>query len=173
MNIHGKKQYGPLPDDEVARRKALGAALWAQKTLPPLYRTATMDPKRILHGSFGSSSPVQTLFVFADQDGLRRPRLEIHTVEQGTIDAGAPHLWLSNFGTTIPQSSTPVTISGTPRNGSLLARTARGWMVSVDAPDATLLVIGPGEIPNPIALERVDLQALKRSEFHNSGIDEI
>lgn len=58
-------------------------------------------------------------------------------------------------------------------NGWLLAATADAWMVSVEAPDAALLVMGTGEVPSPLMLEPVDLEALKRSELRNSGIAEI
>jgi hypothetical protein len=167
----------PLSDDEVARRKVLGAALYAQKIFPPLYRFSTMEPETVLHGSFGSSSPVKTLCIFAGEDGVRRPRLEVHTFERGTVEVGAPILWLSNFGTAVSATSkqttaVPVTVSGSPVSGLLLAATAEGWMVSIQAPDATVLIIGPGEVSSPLSLEPVDLQALKRSEFRNSGADE-
>ncbi len=171
-------QCVPLPDDEVERRKALFVALWAQKAFPPLYRVASMDPERLLTGSFGASSPLRTHSVFADADVASRPRLEVHTLEQGAVDAGAPVLWGANFGHAIPASSTPaasvpVTVSGALRSGSLVAAVAGGWMVAVDAPDATLLVSGPGEVPDPLTLERVDPEALQRSAFRNSGIDAV
>jgi hypothetical protein len=43
-------------------------------------------------------------------------------------------------------------------------------MVSVEAPNATLVVIGPGELPAPLELAPLEMEALKRSEFRNSGI---
>jgi len=146
-------------------------------SFPPLYRVSTMDPETVLHGTFGASSPVMTYCIFAGGDGARQPRLEVNTVERGTVEDGAPVLWLKNFHSAMPVSSAraesvPVTVAGASFTGSLLAATADGWMVSVDAPDATLLVTGPGAVPSPLSLEPVDLQALQRSEFRNSGIDE-
>jgi hypothetical protein len=168
----------PVSDDEAARRKALAVAMWEQKIFPPLYRVSTMDPETLLHGTFGSSSPVMTLFIFAGEDGrLHRPRLEVHTFERGGVEVGAPMLWRMNFGSEIPESSgrsemVPVTVGGSPLDGVLLAATPGGWMVSVEAADAALLVLGTGELPSPLLLEPVDLPALKRSEFRNSGVVE-
>lgn len=168
----------PVPDDEVARRKALGAAMWARQTLPPLYRVATMDPETVLHGCFGASSPVMTHYIFPAEDGLlHRPRLEVHTFERGAVDDGAPILWHMRSGSGVPKSSgeaesVPVAVSGSPLSGLLLAAEAEGWMVSVEASDATLLVMGPGELPRPLSLEPVDLHALRRSELRYSGLDE-
>lgn len=165
----------PVSHEEAARRKALAVAMWEQKTFPPLYRVSTMDPETLLHGSFGSSSPVTTLFIFAWDDGrLHRPRLEVHN-ERGEIEVGAPMLWRMNFGSEIPKSPgqpdrVPVTVGGSLADGVLLAETPGGWMVSVEAADAALLVLGTGELPNPLLLEPVDLLALKRSEFRNSGV---
>lgn len=169
----------PMPDDEAARRKALVAAAWAQKTYPPLYRVSTMDPDTVLMGVFGLSSPVKTSYIFAGEDAiLQQPRLEIHTLERGAVEEGAPVLWLGDFGKPVPEFSgeaeaVPVTVSDSSVNGWLLAATADAWMVSVEAPDAALLVMGTGEVPSPLMLEPVDLEALKRSELRNSGIAEI
>lgn len=167
----------PVSDDEAARRKALAITMWEQKTFPPLYRVSTMDPDSLLHGSFGSSSPVTTLFIFAAEDGrLHRPRVEVHTVERGDVEVLAPMLWRMNFGSEMPatfdESGSPsFDVAGTPSSGELLAATAGGWMVSVEAADATLLVLGIAELPSQLSLEPVDLLALKRSEFSNSGVD--
>ncbi|MEN2741033.1 hypothetical protein ABCS02_24890 [Microbacterium sp. X-17] len=170
-------RFTPASDDEVARRKALGAELWTRKSFPPLYRVAAMDPESVLHGNFGSSSPVKTTFVFTGEESLSRPRLEVHTLERGAVDSGAPLLWLRNFRSVIPEPSrsaepVPVRVSKSTGSGTLIAATAEGWMVSVEAPDATLLVMGPGELPSRLSLEPVDMHALKRSEFRNSGIAE-
>jgi len=168
-----------MSDDEVARRKALGAELWRRKTLPPLYRVSTMDPEAVLNGSFGSSSPVSTSYIFnSGDDGTHQPRLEVHTFERGTVEDGAPVLWLSNIGSAVPRSSgnpsaIPVEISGSSASGLLLAATSEGWMVSVEAADATILIIGGGTLPSPLSLEPVDQVTLKRSEFRNSGVDEV
>lgn len=168
----------PVPDDEVARRKALAVALYAQKAFPPLYRVSTMNPETLLHGSLGSP-PVKTHYIFAGEDGLlHRPRIEIHTVEAGDVEAHAAAVWLMNFGSPIPRpsgqtGSVPVTVSGSSLSGVPLAVSADGWMVSVEAPDATLLVMGPGEIPRPLPLEPVDMHALKRSDSRYSGAGKI
>lgn len=166
----------PVPDDEAARRKALAVAMWEQKTFPPIYQVSTMDSETLLHGSFGSASPVTTLFIFAGEDGrLHRPRFEVHTFERGDVEVGAPMLWRVNFGSDFPESSgepstVPVIVDGSLLDGLLLAAIPGGWMVSVDAADAALLVLGVGELPSPLRLEPVDLLALKRSEFRNSGV---
>ena len=167
----------PLSDDEVARRKALGAQLWMRKKLPPLYRVSTMDAETVLNGSFGSSSPVSTSYIFNfEDDGTHRPRLEVHTIERGTVEDGAPLLWLSNIGNPIPEPGPPtpirLKISGSASSGLLLAATADAWMVSAEAADAALVIIGTGELPSPLSLEPVDQMTLMRSEFRNSGVDE-
>ncbi|GAA4343521.1 hypothetical protein [Microbacterium rhizosphaerae] len=155
--------------------------MWAQKLFPPLYRVSTMDPETVLHGSFGSS-PVRTIYVFAGEDGvLHRPRLEVHTFvdrndnssSAGDVDSEAPILWMMNFNSAFPETTrepVPVLVSGTQLDAELLAREPEGWMVSVETPDAILVISGPGELPAPLAIEPLDMEALKRSEFRNSGI---
>lgn len=65
-----------------------------------------------------------------------------------------------------------VTVSGVPVSARLWAAMEEGWMVSVEAPDATLMVTGRGEVPNPLKLEPVDEAALRRSELRDSGISD-
>ncbi len=165
----------PLSDDEIARRKALALAAFEHRAPPPLYRASTMDPEGVLHGILGSA-PAKTYYIFAGEDGAGRPRQEVHTIFGGQLGAESTPIWSLNFGYGMPKSpglrpTIPVMLSGLLIPGTLLAATDAGWMVSVEAPDATLLVTGPGKLPRPLALEPVDMDALGRSELKVSGIE--
>ena len=110
------------------------------------------------------------------EEGTDRPRQEVHTIFGGQLDAESSPIWSLNFGYGMPKRpgvrpTVPVMISGLLIQGTLLAATDAGWMVSVDAPDATLLVTGPGKLPRPLVLEPVDMDALGRSELKVSGIE--
>lgn len=166
----------PVPNDEAARRLALLADHIEQATFPPLYQLSTMHPDDVQRGVFGLSSPVRTSYIFAEGDGTaERPRVVIHTIERGTVDEAAPVLWRRDLGTPVPEfsggaDSFSAMVSGSTARATRKAVTNDGWMVALEAPDATLIVIGNGVLPSALPLKCVDVEALKRSELRSSGI---
>lgn len=152
----------PVSAAEAERRRRMVAEFYASQTLPPLYRLSTMDPV-VTWGTARYDSPTtsQTRYVH-ETNATTMPRLEVHTLEFGTVDEIAVVPWGLNFGGPPPEVPTqpvtiPVTIAESSHMGRVLATTSDGWMVAVEAPDGAFLVLGPGELPGVLSLIRTDI----------------
>lgn len=158
----------PVSEDEVERRRALIAAFYAERTLPPLYRLSTMAA-RVTWGTLDGSR-ARTRFVFERDDALDLPRAEVHTFESGAVEDAAPGLWQNNFDTALPsRASEPPTVgvlvSESLLEGKVMAATSDGWMVSVHTTSHPVLIIGPGALPEVVSLTRVDIDALAMEDL--------
>lgn len=155
----------PVSAEEAARRKAMLAEFLAEGNLPPLYRLSTMDPE-IDWGTttYGSPTPIsQTKYIF-EKSAMATPRFEVHTLELGAANEMTIVPWGLNFGAPPPDvpspaATIPVTVDEIPQSGQVLAMSANGWMVAIVAPSGTLVALGPGDLPNDLALVRVDVAA--------------
>lgn len=143
----------PHSEEEVARRRALLDEFYAQNTLPPLYRTSTMDPQSIRRGT--SKGPGYISHRIYE----RASGFEVHTIEQGEVVDLARSAWRRRFGEDVPAlpPSSPtvdVTIDGDLRQGHLLGENVQGWLISVSG--ERILILGTGPLPGALPLERVE-----------------
>jgi len=152
----------PVSAEEAERRRGMVADFYAGQTLPPLYRLSTMGPD-IEWGTAMYDSPTtsQSRYVY-EPERVGMPRREVHTLEFGTVDEIAIVSWGQNFNSPPPDGpaeppTIPVEIAESPSTGRVLATTSDGWMVAVEAPIGTFLVIGPGDLPSGLSLVRADL----------------
>lgn len=152
----------PVSDEEAERRRGLVAAFYASQTLPPMYRLSTMDAD-VSWGTAGAGAPPtsQTRFVF-ETDGPLAPRFEVHTLEFGTVEEIAIVPWSAISAgpppeVPAPPVTIPVTIDAMSQTGRVLAATSYGWMVAVEAPVGTFLILGPGDLPGSLSLLRADI----------------
>jgi hypothetical protein len=152
----------PVSAEEAERRRGMLAAFYASQTLPALYRLSTMDPD-VTWGTamYGSPTTSQTRFVY-EADLAETPRHEVHTLEFGAVEEIAIVPWSDNFQSLPPDvpaqpSTIPVTLDLSSHTGRVLAETSDGWMVSVEAPIGTFLIIGPGDLPSTLSLVRTEI----------------
>lgn len=145
----------PHSVEEVARRRALLDEFYAQNTLPPLYRTSTMNARSIRRGTSKGPGLVSHR-IYETASGL-----EVHTIEQGEVADLARSVWRRRFDGDVPSFSlsgpaVDVTIDGDLRAGQLLGENAEGWVISVSPPGHQVLILGASPTPVSLFLERVE-----------------